>query len=126
MNDVYEAARKILVDLTEIQPEVSMVGLESASKKINAARETALKLARAYGKGQVTTVVQGYRQDAMGQLERMHEGLVKVADGSSPVTDNELLFLSMAAEQFTKCVQTYMSKKMLAECPGMREVLYGS
>ncbi len=120
--DMQKTLTSILVDLNEVQMDLALSGQSEASEKIRGVKQMVVGIP--IEPADVEAVVAGYRYDAIEQCERTRTILEKISRGDEP-SDNELMFVRLAAEQLMRSVGVYMQRKMLVECPGMAEVING-
>jgi hypothetical protein len=123
MNDMQRITKDILADLNEVQQDLALTGRDDVSAKVRRVKQQMLHITN-FGETGIDALVCGYRSDALDQCERVTEILAKVGHGVAP-SDNELMFVKFAAELLAQRIGIYLQRKMLVQCPGMAEVVYG-
>jgi hypothetical protein len=123
MSDLQQTRNAMLADLNEVQLDLAIAGNHKVSEKVRKVKLQMLRIGGIEVSG-VDALVSGYRSDAIEQCDRLSEILAKIGNGAAP-SDNELMFVKMAAELLAQRIAAYMRRKMVVECPNMLEVING-
>jgi hypothetical protein len=108
-NQIQEAARQILGDVSDIQAELSMTGSAAMNIRLAAIREKAAFLYE--GNKGVETIIGGYEQAARTSLMLLSDEIWQVVED---VDDAKLIRVSHLCEAFLSRCQVYFERKSRA------------
>lgn len=130
---MHSVQTEILVGLNEVQQDLGLHGDHETSEKIRDIKKRvekihvvedpqALKLVESldvdslcFQGGAVTAILDGLRNNAIDHCHGVAETLEKVKKRDS-YTDNELMYIKLAAGHLYQQIGDYLQKKMMANC----------